>query len=56
MNSLFTVFMPRVAAELVKRGFTIVRTEPSQKNPNFKVYLFEDSVEFQLALQEIIKK
>ena len=53
---LFSIFMPQIAAQLVELGFEIIRTEPNKKNPKFLVYKFQDTPEFQLALQKIIGK
>lgn len=53
---LFSIFMPQIAAQLVELGFEIIRIEPNKKNPKFLVYKFQDTPEFQLALQKIIGK
>jgi len=56
MNHLFSIFMPQIAAELVEKGFKIVKTEPNKKNSKFLVYKFEDTPEFQMALKSILRK
>ena len=53
---LFSIFMPHVAAELISQGFKIVKTEPNKKNPQYVVYKFEDTPEFQLALKKILER
>ena len=53
---LYTVFSRRVANELEKLGFRIVKTERNHKNPKFLVYYFEDSIEFRDALRPLIMK
>lgn len=53
---LFSIFMPRIAAALVEQGFPIVKIEQGKNNPKYKVYQFEDTIEFQLALNKIIEK
>ena len=53
---LYLIFMPDIAAKLVRKGFPVVKTEPNKKNPQYLVYLFENTLEFQLALQEILDK
>ena len=53
---LYTVFSRRVANELAKQGFRIVKMEKNEKNDKFLVYYFEDSVEFRDALRPLISK
>lgn len=53
---LYTVFSRRVANELEKQGFRIVKMEKNEKNDKFLVYYFEDSVEFRDALRPLISK
>lgn len=53
---LYTVFSRRVANELEKQGFRIVKMERNEKNDKFLVYYFEDSVEFRDALRPLISK
>lgn len=53
---LFSIFMPRVAAQLQEKGFKLIKTEINKKNPNFLVYKFEDTPELQMALQKVLKK
>lgn len=55
-NFLYTIYMPWVARELQARGFKIIRIEPSKKNPQLNVYLFEDTPALQAAMHDIIKK
>lgn len=54
--NLYSVFMPDIAAELVSRGFKLIKTKPNLKKPQFLVYQFENTIEFQLALKEILKE
>ena len=53
---LYTVFSRRVANELEKQGFRIVKMEKNEKNDKYLVYYFEDSVEFRDALRPLISK
>jgi len=53
---LYTVFSRRVANELEKQGFPIVKMERNHKNEKLLVYYFEDSVEFRRALMPLIQK
>ncbi len=54
--SLFSIFMPRIAGELKEMGFPIIKVEPSRNNPRYKVYKFEDTPDFQIALKKIMDK
>lgn len=54
--NLYTVFSRRVANELEKKGFRIVRMEKNHKNERFLVYYFEDTVELRDALRPLISK
>lgn len=47
------VFTRKMAYELRKLGFKIIRTEPDVKRPEFDNYVFEDSVELQKAMAQI---
>lgn len=53
---LYTVFSRRVANELERQGFRIVKMEKNEKNDKYLVYYFEDSVEFRDALRPLITK
>lgn len=47
------IFNRRLALELRKRGFNIIKTEPNFYKPEFDVYIFQDSGELQRALTEL---
>lgn len=47
------VYTRKMAYELRKLGFKIIRTEPDMKRPEFDNYVFEDSVELQKAMAQI---
>ena len=55
-QTLYTVFSRRVANELEKQGFRIVKMEKNHKNEKYLVYYFEDSVELRDALKPLIIK
>lgn len=55
MNDFF-IYTPTLAAKLIRRGFKLIRTEPSKKRPGSLVYVFENTLEFQLTYQELIDK
>lgn len=54
--NLFTVFSPRIAAALVLQGFEIVKRMPSKKIPGREVFMFENTLDFQIALQKLSNK
>jgi len=53
---MYLIFMPNIAAKLIRKGFPIIKTEPNRKNPKYLVYFFENTLDFQIALQEILEK
>lgn len=48
------IFSRKIAYELRKRGFEIVKTEPNRNKPQLDMYVFEVTPEFQKALNEIL--
>lgn len=50
----FIVYMPRIAAELRKKGFQILEVIPNIKKPQFDAYVFEDCPDFRKAFSEIV--
>lgn len=50
------IFNRRVALELRKKGFEIIKTEPNFYKPEFDVYIFKDSDQFQRALTEVTQQ
>ena len=54
--ALYAVFNMKVANELVKQGFKVIKMDKNRKNPRYMVYYFEDSVEFREALHPLITK
>lgn len=53
---MFKVFSKRIAYELRLMGFPCLGTEPSQKFPQFDVYLFPDTPELRAAVEELRMK
>ena len=49
------VFSRRIAAELRKQGFPLLRTIPNHNNPKYDVYVFEDTEEFKIEWENIMK-
>lgn len=55
-KTLYTIFSRKVANELEKQGFRIVKMYPNKLNKKYLVYYFEDSVAFRDALRPLITK
>lgn len=47
------IYTKKLALELRRRGFSIIRTEPNYKKPQFDVYIFRDTPAFEKAMKEI---
>lgn len=52
-KKLFRVYTRRIALELRKRGFRIVKTEVNENFPQYNVYLFEDNEELRRNFLDI---
>lgn len=52
----FTVYTKRIAYELRKRGFRIIRTDVNPKHPEYDCWIFEKSPEMLSAFNEIVDK
>lgn len=50
---LFQIFKKSVAMELRENGFPIIDAMTNKKNPNFVVYLFEDTKELREEFERI---
>ena len=48
----FKCFSARLASYLHKRGFKIEGTEPNLKKPQFDVFLFHETPELKIAVDE----
>lgn len=49
-----TIYSRRIAYELRKMGFKIVKTSPNKYKPEFDTYLFEDTPELQEAIGKCV--
>ena len=49
------VFSRRIAAELRKQGFPLLRTIPNHNNPKYDVYVFEDTEDLNEKWEHIMK-
>lgn len=54
--ALYAIFNMRVANELEKLGFQVVKMDVNHKNPRYMVYYFEDSVALRDAIRPLITK
>ncbi len=50
------IFTKRIAHELCRRGFRIIKTEINNEKPWMYVYIFKDSEELKAALTELSNK
>ena len=44
---------PRVARKLLKKGFVVIDIKPNKSNPDKSVFIFENTEEFKIALDEV---
>ena len=54
--ALYAIFNMRVANELEKLGFKVIKMDKNRKNPRYMVYYFEDSVELREAVRPLITR
>lgn len=54
MKPFFAIYKAKIAHELMRRGFELKKIAPNKNKSNFSVYYFEDTVELQRALAELI--
>ena len=52
--ALYAIFNIRVANELEKQGFKVIKMDKNRKNSRYMVYYFEDSVELREAVRPLI--
>ena len=46
----FTIYSSRIAGELRKKGFKIIKTGINESHPQFDTYIFEDTEELRKEL------
>ena len=44
---------PRIARKLLKKGFLVIDIKPNKSNPDKSVFIFENTEEFKVALEEV---
>ncbi len=53
---LYPIFSRKIAYELEKQGFKVIKIAPNKKKPQFMVYYFNETVELRAAAQALIQK
>lgn len=53
---IFTVYMPRIAAQLRREGFKILYLGVNDKKPQYDTYIFEDTIELRKAFEKIVNQ
>ena len=53
-NKVKKIFQKNIALELRKRGFKIIKTGVNMYKPQYDVYFFEDTEEFERALTAVL--
>lgn len=51
-----TVFTRKIASELVKLGFPVVRVIQNPRKPEFDAYVFQNTDEFKLAFTNLANR
>ena len=51
---LYPVFSRRIMIELEKQGFQVKQIAPNRHKPEYRVYYFEETVEFRNAIQQLM--
>ena len=54
--ALYAIFNMRIANELEKQGFKVIKMDINRKNPRYMVYYFEDSVLLREAIRPLITR
>lgn len=54
--SYYIIYSKKVARELERSGFAVIKMEPNIKYPDRMVYFFEDTVELRRAIQPLINR
>ena len=55
MPKEYTIYSRWLAYALRKQGFRIIRTEVNELKPQYDTYIFENSVDLQLAITTLTK-
>lgn len=56
MTKEYIIYTKKIAYQLRKCGFKIIRTGINENYPQFDTYIFEDTEELRIALQKITKR
>jgi hypothetical protein len=52
----FVIYSLRIANALARKGFQIVDSRVNYKNPQYMVYMFEDTPQLQSAIKNLTAK
>lgn len=50
------VFTRRIAQQLIRQGFKVIRVEPNPKKPELDCYIFAETPEFKTAFANIANR
>lgn len=56
MSKEYTIYAKWLALALRRQGFRIIRTEINENYPQYDTYVFENSVDLQIAITCLTKK
>lgn len=54
--TLFPIFSRRIAYELERLGFKVIRMAPNRHKPELQVYYFEETLALRNAAQKLINE
>ncbi len=55
-NPTYRIYTRWLAVALARKGFKILTTDINEYHPEYKVWIFENTQEFQDAITELTKK
>lgn len=55
MAKEFTIYAKWLAYRLREQGFRLIRTGINEKKPQYDTYIFEDSLDLQIAITQLTK-
>ena len=55
MTNEFTIYAKWLAYALREQGFRLIRTGVNEKKPQYDTYIFEDSLDLQIAITQLTK-
>lgn len=55
-QKLYSIYMPKLAAELRSMGFKLIKITPNYKKPQFDIFWFEDTEQLQRAIPIAVQR